>query len=139
MSEFRYIQVKSADIRSAPSFLSQRRFRVAYTNKVTLLETRGSWANVSYHGNAGWVHQSAISTRVITLDPNAATARAQVSDDEISLAGKGFNKEVENTYRDTHGDAGFSDVDKAEAIRLDPASLAKFMKAGGLTPQGEEI
>lgn len=72
MSECRYIQVKSADIRSAPSFLGKILFKVSYTNEVTLVKTNGSWVNISYHNRAGWVHQSALSNRAIYLNPNAA-------------------------------------------------------------------
>lgn len=136
MSEFRYIQVKSADIRLSPSFLGKIIFKVAYTGKVTLIKTAESWANISYNGKTGWVHQSALSNRAIYLDPTAATAQTQVSDDEITLAGKGFNKEVEQKYKSKHGSKGFAAVDKAEKITMSAAGLDRFRKEGKLHPSG---
>ncbi len=136
MSEFRYIQVKSADIRSTPSFLGKILFKLAYTKKVTLIKTKDSWMNISYNSKTGWVHQSALSVRAIYLDPKAAQAKAQVSDDEITLAGKGFNKEVEKKYRTKHGSKGFAAVDKAETIKMTAAGLSKFLQEGKLNPAG---
>ena len=51
---------------------------------------------------------------------------------EVALAGKGFNQEVEDTYK-AKGEYNFGDVDRVEAIVADEDELARFIKEGLLS------
>jgi hypothetical protein len=41
---------------------------------------------------------------------------------------------VESAYRQKHPELNFAQVDKIEALRVDDARLAAFIREGGLNP-----
>jgi hypothetical protein len=68
---------------------------------------------------------SSLSARQIVTSGTGASAN------EVALAGKGFNKEVENAYK-AGGSLNYADVDKTEAITVSPEELLKFVTEGRL-------
>jgi hypothetical protein len=56
----------------------------------------------------------------------------QTNSDEVALAGKGFNPEVESAYRAKHPEMDFAQVDKIEGFKVEPAALQVFIKEGDL-------
>jgi hypothetical protein len=62
--------------------------------------------------------------------------KTQASADEIALAGKGFNKQVEENYRAKHGELSFVWVDKMLKIEISAAMVEAFLKAGRLAGFG---
>jgi uncharacterized protein YgiM (DUF1202 family) len=108
--------------------------------EVTVQQKSGDWYKVEYQGKSGWLNRAAF--------PAAGTAPKggglpgllfgapvkETSSDEAALAGKGFTPEVESSYRQSHPEAKFAEVDKVEAFRVDAGKLQAFIKEGGLTP-----
>ena len=45
------VQVKEGELRAMPSFLGRIVARVAYGDRVNVVENRGAWKKVSPHGN----------------------------------------------------------------------------------------
>ena len=45
----------------------------------------------------GWIHQSALTSKQIVMNSGAAVS-SSANSQEIALAGKGFNEDVERQY-----------------------------------------
>ena len=132
----RSVQVEQTPLRSAPSFLAGVSGTVRYGDRVTVTGTRDGWAQVrTASGDAGWVHASTLSERRIVLRAGETDARTGASGEEIALAGKGFNEDVEQAFRQEH-DAEYTWVDRMETIRVTPAEARVFVEQGRLRPEG---
>ena len=55
-----------------------------------------------------------------------------VSGQEIALAGKGFNADVESRYRSTHSRADYASVDRMEAMRVSRDEMIRFLEDGNV-------
>lgn len=130
------VEVKSSPLRTSPSFLASPAATVNYGDQVEVLQQQGDWAEVSAQGGKkGWIHQSALTKKKVVFGPGGSSAQLGASSDELSLAGKGFNKDVEEKFRAGHRDADFTWVDKMEAMVVTPPEMVAFLKEGGLRTQ----
>lgn len=130
------VQVKQAQLRAQPTFLSPVVGSAAYGQRVFCEEEKGDWlAVLGPNGDRGWLHRSALTEKTIEMSAGDATAGA--SGEEMVLAGKGFNKQVEDSYRANHGGLGYKFVDQAEKdYPVSQEQLLAFLQAGGLDGQG---
>jgi SH3-like domain-containing protein len=129
------VQVKSGQIRNTPSFLGNPVGAVAYGDQVDALQQQGDWFEVNAAGKKGWIHQSALTKKKVTFSSGAKDAKVSASGEEIALAGKGFNADVEAKYRASHRNVDFTWVDRIEQIEVTPAQMVAFLKEGGVRPQ----
>ncbi len=131
------VQVRSADVRTTPSFLATVAGALAYGQRVAVDERSGSWVRVRTEDGrlTGWVHNSALTRSVVTLRPGETPAQA-ASSGELALAGKGFNADVEKQFRAANRNVDFSWVDRMERQAVPPARLAAFLAEGGLATGG---
>ncbi|MBU0988485.1 MAG: SH3 domain-containing protein [Proteobacteria bacterium] len=132
------VQVKEGQVRSAPSFLGKIVFSVAYGNRVAVFGEKGAWSLIGMPGRdvKGWIHASALTRKKIVLKAGAADVSQAASSDEIALAGKGFNAQVENEFRAKNPNIDFTWIDRMEAVRISPEEMQRFLKEGGLAPEG---
>ena len=132
------VQVKEGHVRSAPSFLSTVLAKLAYGDRVELLGKQGAWAKVSLAGKVpeGWMHSSAITSKKIVLKAGAQNVEQAASSDEIALAGKGFNADVEREFKAKNKDVNYAWIDQMEKIVVSQAQMQEFVKAGALSPEG---
>lgn len=128
------VQVREGQIRATPSFLGKIVGTVGYGQSVTVQDKRGDWNQVSQSGLSGWMHGSALTTSDLDLQSGSGAAPSSVSGQEMALAGKGFNAQVEKEYRQSHG-GDFAGVDRMERTTVDTAALMAFLREGGVTPQ----
>jgi len=127
------VQVKNSQLRATPSFLGSTAASVSYGEQVEVLQEQGDWAEVSAAGGKkGWIHQSALTRKKIVLNASGKDAELAASGDELALAGKGFNADVEARFRASHRDVDFASVDRMEAMTVSPAEMIVFLKEGGL-------
>ena len=65
--------------------------------------------------------------------------KTQASASEVALAGKGFNKQVEDSYKAKHADANFAAVDRMLKISRSrrPRSRPSSRKASSASPEAE--
>jgi hypothetical protein len=97
-------------------------------DQVTVLQINGNWAEVRSAANpslSGWTQTGNLSHRQIVAEGTTTAAR------EVALAGKGFDRDVENAYRTT-GDFNFAGVDWMEGITVSMQELYTFMTEGRL-------
>lgn len=129
------VQVRKADIRETPSYLGKVVTSLAYGDKVTIQTANGAWYQVTAAGQAGWIHNSALTKKNIVMKSGEG-AQTTASSGEMALAGKGFNSDVEAQFKANHKDIDFTWVDKMERIKIPPAEIKAFAKEGHLDSQG---
>lgn len=132
LAESVWLQVRESVVRSKPQYYAPGVLPVRYGEKVEKLSESPGWARVKVKKIEGYLPLSSVS-----IDPIVLQARelGQVSAEtsDVVLAGKGFNKEVENSYKSADPGARFDLVDKVErASRLSLEDVARFKKSGGL-------
>lgn len=128
-----HVQVKQAELRPTPSFLSAPSAILNYGDSVEVLGEGRGWFNVSSPRGSGWLHNSALSTKKIALAGSDAQMNKGASTEELALAGKGFSKEVEAEFHKSNSKADFTAVDQMEKISISPKQKRDFIASGGLT------
>ncbi len=131
------VQVQNGQVRSTPSFLGQVVTSVPYGQAVETTGAQGPWQQVrTADGKTGWMHSSALTTKRITAQSNGAAVSTGASGNELALAGKGFNADVEAKFKADHAEIDFTWVDKMAKMNATPEQIKGFVKAGGLTQNG---
>ena len=137
MAEKKSVQVRESHLRSSPSFLGKIVATVHYGDRLSVVEDKSPWIKTSINDKQGWLHDSALTSKTIVINPNAKTVASAADSDEIALAGKGFNKQVENKFRQANTHANFAMVDKMEkSMSISQEEIETFLKQGNLPPQG---
>lgn len=137
MAKTMSVQVKQCQLRSKPTFLGKVVKKLDYGDRVVIEKEENSWANVSPSGKStGWVHISALSEKEIILNPNSQHIKEAASSDEIALAGKGFNEQVEKKYKQDNKNIDFSWIDKMEKIVVSQNEIQNFISQGGIKAKG---
>lgn len=124
-AEYLTVITEKAPIRVRPSFVSKIVGNAWYKNSVFVLLKQGAWRKVEFGPYEGWVHVLSLvqSDRAFSA---GATIDHRVSSSEISLAGKGFNSDVEQAYQQQHGDAGYEWLNRMEKINVSSNDLEQF-------------
>jgi uncharacterized protein YgiM (DUF1202 family) len=132
------VQVKEGAVRSSPSFLAKIIFKLDYGEQVVVKEEKSSWSKIELTGvySQGWIHSSALSSKKIIVNPGDADVDQAASDDELTLAGRGFNQEVEQKFRSQNPDVDFTWIDRMEKMVVSQDQIQNFIQSGGLNPQG---
>jgi uncharacterized protein YgiM (DUF1202 family) len=132
------VQVKKGAVRSTPSFLAKIIAKLDYGDQVVVTGEQNSWSKIEMTGviKDGWIHSSALSSKKIVLKPGASDVEQAASDDELTLAGRGFNEEVEQEFKSQNPDVDFAWIDRMEAMVVSQNQIQNFIKEGGLKPQG---
>jgi uncharacterized protein YgiM (DUF1202 family) len=134
------IQVKKGIVRSRPSFLGKIVTQLKYGDRVGVQDVKGSWYLIDMPKGKtdGWMHSSALSLKKIVLKPGAADVEQAASSDEITLAGKGFNQQVEKDFKSKNPQVDFRWINKMEEMTVAQKQIQVFIKEGQLSPKGEE-
>jgi len=125
-----YVAIKTVSLKSSTGFFASNRGTLNYGDRVTVLQIDGRFAEVRSVTNAsltGWTASANLSARQI-VPGNTAT----VSVRETAMAGKGFNQEVEDSYK-KQGNLNYADVDRVEAITVSEANFRRFLEEGHLS------
>jgi SH3-like domain-containing protein len=129
------VQVKSGQVLDTPSFLGKVIARVNYGDRIPVLDQQGDWSKVTApDGQSGWIHNSALTKKKIAMKAGGQNAQTGASGDELALAGKGFNSDVEADFKAKNRNVDFTWVDKMEKIKVPASSMQQFLKDGGIQP-----
>lgn len=126
-----YIQQKQTLLKETPSFLAKTVATCKYGDEVKVIEEKEKWKKVSFGTKKGWIFASA-AVENLNYSSGASNAPSSVSSNEVMLAGKGFNKQVESTYREQNPKMRFDLVDAMEKQSINPKSQVSFVQAGQL-------
>ena len=132
-----YVQVRETQIRESPSFVGRVLGTAAYGQQLRVERKSGAWSLISPAAGrpGGWVHSSALSAKKIALSAGSSRSGG-ASSQEVSLAGKGFNAQVEAQYRAGNAALDYATIDRMEALKFSPEELGRFMTEAGLAPAG---
>jgi len=131
------VQVRSGQLREKPGFLGRTITILPYGDRVDLLGKEGDWRKVSsvQQGKTGWMHNSALTEQEIILRPTNKDIEEAAQTDELALAGKGFNKQVEEEYK-AEKKLDYSKVDEMEGYTIAQETVQKFITSGNLGKEG---
>lgn len=130
------VSVRETIVRERPSFLGKVLTSLTYGEKVKVVDSHGAWSFIEYTGSSqGWIHTAAISSQKIELTRSDKGVDTSASNDEVALAGKGFNKEVEQQYIDQNS-MDYSWIDYMETIEVDIVTLVEFTNEEALNLEG---
>ncbi len=118
-------------VRGDCRFFAPVKLKVALGDLLTVKGRKGDWYLVSARGVNGCIHKSAVESRRFASSGRGA-ATGGSSADEVSLAGKGFNPQVEAGYRKSGKNLNYAAVDEIVRITVDEKSLETFVLQGGL-------
>ena len=131
------VQVRNGRVRATPSQLGAVVATVDYGAKVEAGTPEKGWYPVTTaDGKTGWLHESVLSKKPIVLRAGTTDAATGASSDEVALAGKGFNEQVEAKLRN-EGKLDYTWVDRMSAFKVDANEISKFLKEGHL-PGGDQ-
>ena len=132
------VQVKQGTVRSAPSFLGRIIASLNYGDQVVVKAEKDSWSKIDVPGisTEAWMHSSALSTKKIVLKPGASDVEQAASSDELTLAGRGFNQEVEKEFKSQNPRMDFTWIDRMERMVVSQKEIQTFVKNGYLYPEG---
>ena len=121
-------------VRGSCRFFAAVVVRVQYGDLLALEDYQGDWVLVSFDGARGCIHSTAVQEQLLSLSrlaqENVSNGDATV--DEVSLAGKGFNPQVEAAYRQEAGADDFLAVEAILRDTPDSEEHASFLTSGGL-------
>lgn len=126
------VQVKNCKIRATPSQLGKVIATVEYGAIVQADAPKNGWYPVTTSdGKKGWLHESALSKKSIAMKAGASDAATGVSSDEVALAGKGFNEQVEARLK-ADGALDYTWVDRMITFKVNEQQIMKFRTEGNL-------
>jgi len=127
------VQVRNCKVRATPSQLGAVVASVEYGAVLQTGALEKGWYPVTTaDGKTGWVHESALSKKPIAMRAGTSDAATGVSSDEVALAGKGFNEQVEAKVR-REGKLDYTWVDRMSAFNVSADQITQFRSAGRLS------
>jgi len=131
------VQVRNCKVRATPSQLGRVIGTVEYGAVVQVGAPQQGWYPVTTaNGTTGWLHESALSKKRVAMRAGATDAAIGVTSDEVALAGKGFNEQVEAKLR-ADGTLDFTWVDRMMAFNVGPDQILTFRQQGNLPGGGQ--
>lgn len=133
LAETVVVKIKTTSLRRDPKFYAAPLATVQAGAALEKIGAKDGWIQVKTKaGVIGWVHSSALETKKFDLMAMDKKLKTQASSDEVALASKGFNKQVEQDYRAKHAEANYAGVDRMETFKVSPADVEEFLKRGKL-------
>ncbi len=127
------VQVRSGQLRGKPSYLGRLVTLLPYGDRVNLQAKEGEWRKITSvrQGKTGWMHISALTEQEIVLNPTNRDVESAAQSDELALAGKGFNKQVEENFKKQEK-LDYAKVDEMEDFSVSQEDIQAFIKSGSL-------
>lgn len=133
LAETLVVKVKTTNLKKEPVFYSSTIVVLNAGDQVEKIDEQQGWYKVrTDKGLAGWLHSSAVQEKKFSLLALDKSVASEASAKEVSLAGKGFNKQVEAQYKASNPAISFVVVDKMVKLRVSTKQLVDFIKKGKL-------
>ena len=125
------VRVKSSKLRQSPKFYAGSVASLEFGDALEKITAQGDWIQAKTKtGTTGWIHSSAVTVPQFSLTAGR-TAQEETSADEVALAGKGFNQQVEEEYR-KNSDLDYTWVDRMAQMRVTESEMERFFREGKL-------
>jgi len=127
------VKVKSTYLRKEPKFYAQTVTVLKAGEKLEKISAQGGWFKVkTSKGQVGWVNSSSVQTQKFSLLAMDKSLKTKATADEVALAAKGFNKQVEESYRAKNKNISYAWVDKMLQIKVSYSQIRDFLSKGKL-------
>ncbi len=123
---------KENAVREYCKFFAPVKAKVKYNDVLTIKSAEGDWFKVKYKNVEGCIHKSAIDQKEVDVSGASASGKSSATESEVSLAGKGFNPQVEASYKSKHPEANYRAVDAAESYNVPDSKISDFINSGRL-------
>ncbi len=131
------VKVRSTALRSGPQFFASTVVTLKAGDGLVQVSRQNDWIQVkNAAGQTGWIHQSAVETKKIDILAWGKGTKTQATASEVAMAAKGFNKQIEDSYKAKNKNISFVWVDKMALITVSKADLQVFLKQGKLVAGG---
>ncbi|MBM3293836.1 MAG: hypothetical protein FJY82_04840 [Candidatus Aminicenantes bacterium] len=131
------VKVQTTPLRRAPEFFAPEVAKLKAGDRLELLAVQGAWRQVkTAAGLTGWVHSSAADVAKFNLLAMSGGTKTETSAKEAALAGKGFSREIEQSYRAKNPGVSYAWVDKMIALGVPPGQVEDFIAKGKLGEAG---
>jgi uncharacterized protein YgiM (DUF1202 family) len=137
LAETLIVRVQTTYVRKEPKFYSSPVATLSAGEGVTQISAQAGWFKVkTSKGVVGWIHSQAVQSGKLTVAAMDQPLKTSATADEVALAGKGFNKQVEDEYKSRNKAISFDEVDRMLKIKVTPDELRKFLMDGKLAEFG---
>lgn len=127
------VQSEKAVVRASPGPFAASVATLAYGDQVTAVAEQGAWTQVrTAAGASGWTQTASLTTKRVVLKAGANDVSRTASGEELALAGKGFNSQVEGEFKAKNPNVDFKWIDYMEKIKVSEAQMVQFLREGGL-------
>lgn len=127
------VKTQTTHLRKDPKFYAQTLAVLKTGESVEQIGTKNGWIQVkTSKGLMGWIHKSSVSEKKFSLSALTQPLESEASASEVALAAKGFNKQVEESYRASHPSISFAWVDKMLKIKIPSSQMKIFLQEGKL-------
>ena len=124
------VLVQQTVVRKRPQFYASAAATAKLGDKFSGDGPTAGW----YKVDGGYIHQSAVTAAKVNKSDGASVGGGATAD-EVTLAGKGFNSQVEKSYSAQNSAANFAAVDAMERRTVPDAAEIEFLRHGGLIPK----
>jgi hypothetical protein len=106
-------------------------------DRLGLDRKEGAWLAVTFAQLKGWLHETDVSSKP-DVRLSGEGVRESYTASETAAAGKGFNPQVEKTYRGSKPEleSAFRLVDRLQARAVSEEGIQAFLIDGGLLKEG---
>jgi SH3-like domain-containing protein len=127
------VKVQTTQLRRNPQFFGPALVSLKAGDKLEKMSEANGWVQVkTAAGAVGWIHSSAVTESALAMTSTGQNLKTQATANEVALAGRGFNKQVEDSYKAKHAEVSFVGVDRMVQIRIGMAELEDFLRKGRL-------
>jgi hypothetical protein len=133
LAETATVITKENAIREYCKFFAPVKAQVRYNDVLEILSTEGDWYKVQFGQSTGCIHKTAVDKRTASASGSFFSRKGSgVSENEAALAGKGFNPQVESSYKQKHPEMKYHLVDNIEKLLVSDREIEQFVTQGGL-------
>lgn len=137
LAETMVVKVQTTNLKKEPKFFADTIAVLKIGESVETIALQNGWYNVkTSSGMVGWLHSSALIEKKAGFSVLSTSVSTKASGEEVALAAKGFNKQVENKYKAENPNVDYSWVDKMLKIKVSTKEIAEFLKKGKLGESG---
>lgn len=127
------VQIETGQLREKPSVFGKIITEVKYGDRLEVLTKQEPWIQVrTLDGKTGWMHESSLTKKKLVLSAGAADVGRTASGEELAMAGKGFNSQVEADFKAKNQNIDFGWIDRMEKFSVSEKDSLSFLKDGGL-------
>jgi hypothetical protein len=131
------VKVQTTQLRRNPQFFAPGVAALKAGDKLEKLSEAAGWIQArTPAGLTGWIHSSAVAPPQTQLFAATGNMKTQATAGEVALAGKGFNRQVEDSYRARNAGLSYAWVDRMVQLRIPSAQVQDFLKRGRLIGSG---